>query len=65
MALFKKKGIFKSNRSHTLFLKKVGKKSAERSIDENKALGLSITYLEDGIIYEEDAKGKKTEIGRI
>lgn len=65
MSISKKKGIFKANPSHTRFLKMIGKKSSERSIDENKALGLSTTYVENGIIYEEDSKGRKVEIGRI
>ena len=40
------------------------KSSTERAIRENKALGLPITYLEDGKIIKEHADGSK-EIMRI
>lgn len=45
-------------------LKKIVKKASERAIRENKALGLPITYLEDGKIIKEYADGSK-EIMRI
>ncbi|GAL83995.1 hypothetical protein MYP_1223 [Sporocytophaga myxococcoides] len=53
------------NTSYTKFLKEVGKMSAERSIKESKALGLSITYVEEGKIIREDANGKQKVIGEI
>ncbi|WP_028981448.1 hypothetical protein [Sporocytophaga myxococcoides] len=52
-------------RSYTKFLKEVGKQSAQRSIRETKALGLSITYVEGGEIIREDANGRKEVIGKI
>lgn len=60
-----KKGIFKSNPSHTKLLIEVGKSSAERSIKETKALGLPITYLENGKIIREQVDGTKEVIGEI
>ncbi|MBO9699751.1 MAG: hypothetical protein J7604_06035 [Sporocytophaga sp.] len=53
------------NTSYTKFLKEVGKQSAERSIKESKALGLSITYVEGGKIIREEPNGKKNIIGEI
>jgi hypothetical protein len=45
-------------------LKKIVKKASERAIRENKALGLPITYLEDGKIIKEYANGTK-EVLRV
>ena len=65
LTLVKKKIEFKPNTAHTNLLVKAGKLSAERSIRENKALGLPITYLEDGQIIREFADGRKEIIGTI
>ena len=56
---------FKPNRSHTALLIKMGKLSAERSIKENKVLGLPITYAENGKIIREHADGRMEILGTI
>jgi hypothetical protein len=61
----KTKVSFKADTSHTKLLIKVGKTSAERSIKETKAMGLPITYLEDGKIIRESHDGKKEVIGKV
>jgi hypothetical protein len=47
-----------SNRKFIKLLKKAGKDAAEKAIRESKALGLSITYAENGKIIREEASGK-------
>ena len=44
---------------------KLANEGVSKSIRESKALGLSITYAENGIIYQEEADGTRIEIGRI
>ncbi len=60
-----KSGIFISDSKQTTFLIEMGKLSGQLSIRENKALGLPITYLEDGKIIREYSDGKKVEIGKL
>ena len=56
---------FKPNRNHTALLIEMGKLSAERSIKENKVLGLPITYSEEGKVIREHADGRKEVLGFI
>jgi hypothetical protein len=53
---------FKSDTKETAVLLKAGKKGASLAIRESKALGLTITYLENGILYKEYADGTKEVI---
>ena len=61
----KRVGQFKADKAHTLLLVEIGKLSAERSIRENKALGLPITYLEGDTIIKEHADGRMEVIGKL
>ncbi|MDP2388265.1 MAG: hypothetical protein Q8M29_17960 [Bacteroidota bacterium] len=57
-----KKNVIKSFRrdpKQTASLIKVGKSSAAKAIRESKALGLSITFIENGILYKEQADGSR------
>jgi hypothetical protein len=46
-------------------LKKIAKKSSEKAVKESKALGLSITYLKEGVLYEEFPDGTVKKIKEI
>ncbi|HET6243114.1 MAG: hypothetical protein H0V01_07635 [Bacteroidetes bacterium] len=67
----RKKVVVKSGRKtikevdDAALLSKIGRESAAQAIRESKALGLTITYMENGILYEEDAKGKKSIIKKF
>jgi|SRR5258705_13251413 hypothetical protein len=58
------KPAFKSNPKQTAALTKVAHKSAANAIRASKALGLSITYMEKGILYKEQANGTKKIIAQ-
>lgn len=60
-----KSKVFISDSKQTSFLIEMGKLSGQLSIRENKALGLPITYLEDGKIIREYSDGRKEEIGKL
>lgn len=53
---------FKKESKQTESLIKAGKVSATKAIRESKALELSITYMEKGILYKEGPDGKRTTI---
>jgi hypothetical protein len=55
--------LLQSNDSKTLI--EIGKLAAKKAIQESKALGLAITFLEDGIIYKELPDGKRIKIGEV
>lgn len=44
---------------------KIAKKSSIKAVKESKALGLSITYLKDGVLYEELPDGTVKKIKKI
>lgn len=48
---------FRRDVLQTKVLVKAGRISAKRAFSGSKALGLSVSYIEDGIVYEEDANG--------
>jgi len=52
-----RKTAFKSDPKQTAALTKVARKSAANAIRASKALGLSITYMEKGILYKEKPNG--------
>jgi hypothetical protein len=58
----KKKNVFRSDAEQTANLIKVGQKGVENAIRASKALGLSIVYMENGILYKEHPDGTKTVI---
>jgi hypothetical protein len=58
---------FKKDELQTKALLKAARISAQRALSGSKALGLSVTYIKDGKIYEEDANGKtvfKSDLNR-
>jgi hypothetical protein len=55
---------FRSDLKQTETLKKVAKRSAKKAIRESKALGLTIKYLKNGILYSESPEGIKEVIQR-
>lgn len=52
------KNIFIKDTPQTKALIKAGRISGSRAYSGSKALGLSITYIENGVVYEEDAQGQ-------
>ena len=46
-------------------LNELVQKATARAFEKSKALGLTITYAEDGVIYEEKANGEKKVVGKI
>lgn len=51
---------FKQDSKQTESLIKAGKAAATKAIRESKALELSITFMQKGILYKESPDGKKT-----
>ncbi|WP_374539968.1 hypothetical protein [Flavobacterium sp.] len=49
--------VFRKDVLQTKALVKAGRISAKRAFSGSKALGLSVSYIKDGIIYEEDSNG--------
>jgi hypothetical protein len=43
-------------------LKNIGKRSAKKAIRESKAMNLTITYMEKGILYSEKPDGTKVKV---
>lgn len=46
-------------------LNKLVQKATARAFEKSKALGLTITYAEEGLIYEEKANGERKIVGEI
>lgn len=61
----KTKTLFKSDVKETALLVKAGHIGAANAIRESRALGLPITYLENGTIYKEYPDGTKEKIGTV
>lgn len=51
------KVVFRKDISQTKALIKAAKVAGKRALSASKALGLSVTYIKDGVVYEEDAEG--------
>jgi len=49
--------VFRRDELQTKALVKAGRVSAKRAYSGSKALGLSVYYIKDGIVYEEDPNG--------
>jgi hypothetical protein len=49
--------IFRKDTFQTKALVKASRIASKRAFKASKALGLSVSYIEDGIVYEEDAQG--------
>ena len=56
------KRIFRRDNEATNILVKAGKLSSEDAIRSSKALGLTITYLENGWVIKETADGNKVKV---
>lgn len=56
---FKPGKAFRSDARQTATLIKVGRTGAANAIRASKALGLPITYLQNGVLYKEYADGTK------
>lgn len=54
----KAKIIFRKDTPQTKALIKAGRVASETANRASRALGLSVTYIKDGIIYEESSDGK-------
>jgi signal transduction histidine kinase len=52
-----KKVVFRKDVKQTRTLIKAARNSSKRAVIESKVLGLTITYMKDGVILEEDAQG--------
>ncbi|MNY74708.1 hypothetical protein D3C86_2138050 [compost metagenome] len=50
---------------NTKILEELVKRAGNSAINENRALGLSITYVKDGQVVEESAEGKITVISTL
>lgn len=57
--------IFRKDASQTRVLVKAARVSAKRAYSGSRALGLSVSYIKDGIVYEEDANGNAVAIKQI
>lgn len=55
-----KKTIFLKDHKQTKSLEQAGKEAASVAVRHAKALDLTITYIENGAVYEEDANGTVT-----
>lgn len=54
------KKVFRKDVLQTKVLVKAGRVSAKRAFTGSKALGLTVSFIKDGIVYEEDANGHST-----
>lgn len=58
----KAKGASTTDLTETAKLVKAGRTSTANAIRASRALGLAITYMQDGILYKEYPDGKKEKI---
>lgn len=59
------KKIFRQDYGQTKSLVRAANASGYNAVRRSKALDLTITYIEDGVIYEELPDGSKIEIGIV
>jgi hypothetical protein len=59
------KKFFRQDYGQTKSLVGAANASGYKAVNRSKALNLNITYIEDGIIYEELPDGRKKEIGIV
>jgi hypothetical protein len=62
--MWEKLSHYEDNNNNS-FLDKAGQEAAKNAINENKALGLPITYFKDGWVVREMADGKVEKIKRV
>lgn len=60
-----KRVVFRSDSKQTATLIKVGRSGAANAIRASKALGLSITYLQNGTLFKEHSDGSKEIIKKV
>jgi hypothetical protein len=48
-------------KGHSKKLIRIGKRSAQKAVKESKAMNLTITYMEEGVLYCEKPDGTKVE----
>ena len=61
----KQKKVFRQDYKHTQMLTAVAAKCTADAIQHSKESGLTITFIEDGIIYEEFPDGRLVKIGTV
>ncbi len=59
------KSVFRTDSKQVAVLERAGRTSASNAIRASKALGLSITYMQKGVIYKEHTDGTKEVIVSI
>lgn len=59
------KKIFRQDYGQTKSLVRAATNSGHNAVRRSKALDLTITFIEDGIIYEEHPDGTKKPIGEV
>lgn len=57
--------VFRADVNHTKSLIKIGEKSAARAVKETKAMGLPVTFLENGNIIKESPDGTRVILGTV
>ena len=57
--------VFRKDAEQTRVLVKSARAAAKRAYSGSKTLGLHITYIKDGVIYEEDENGNAKVINQI
>lgn len=57
--------IFRKDVPQTKALVKAARVSGKRACSGSKALGLSVSFIKNGVVYEEDANGNVIIINRI
>ncbi|MFM7021144.1 MAG: hypothetical protein ACKOXC_10130 [Aquirufa sp.] len=57
-----KNRIFRKDVGQTNLLVKVGKTSGKNAVRRSKAMNLVVTYIEKGVVYEEQPNGSKIQI---
>lgn len=58
ISIMKSKVVFRKDNLQTKALVKAGKIASETANRAARALGISVTYIRDGIIYEESSEGE-------
>lgn len=53
------KQVFRKDKKQTKVLVKAGKVASKRAFSASKALGLTVSYIENGIVYIEDSNGNR------
>jgi hypothetical protein len=57
--------IFRKDASQTKALVKAARVSAKRAYSGSRALGLTVSYIKDGIVFKEDADGNAVAVKQI